>query len=105
MGSDCSNCSKCDLGIMSESQNEINRQSIEHRNGNINREQLMNINKINLINYYNNYLPTIIYLQIRIKKYLNKLRKFTDPKNDFYNKYYGSIELSQENLEIIGANK
>ena len=104
MGSDCSNCSKCDLGLMSESKNEINRQSMEYRNGNISREQLVNINKNNLINYYRNYIPTIIYLQIRIKKYLRKLRQFTDPKDDFYNKHYGSVELSQENLEIIGTN-
>ena len=31
MGSECSNCSKCDLGIISESQNEIDRQSLEYR--------------------------------------------------------------------------
>ena len=104
MGSDCTNCSKCDIGIISESQNEIDRQSIEYRNGNINRDQLILNNKDNIIKYYNNYLPQIIFLQIRLKKFLNKLKQSTDPKEDFYNKYYGTIELSQENLEIIGAN-
>lgn len=104
MGSECSNCSKCDLGIMSESQNEIDRQSLDYRKGNINREQLINNLNNNIIKYYSNYLPKIIFLQIRIKKYLNKVKQFNDPKDTFYKKYYGTIELSPENLVIIGAN-
>ena len=104
MGSECSNCSKCDLGIISESQNEIDRQSIEYRNGNLTRDKIMNNNKNNIIKYYSDHLPTIIFLQIRIKKYLNKLRQSTDPKEDFYSKHYGTVELSQDNLEIIGGN-
>ena len=103
MGSECTNCSKCDLGIISESQNEIDRQSLEYRKGNIKRDILLNNNN-NIINYYKNYIPEIIFLQIRIKKYLFKNRQFTNPKDDFYNKYYGTVELSLENLEIIGAN-
>jgi len=103
MGSECTNCSKCDLGIISESQNEIDRQSLEYRKGNIKRDILLNNNN-NIINYYKNYIPEIIFLQIRIKKYLFKNRQFTNPKDDFYNKYYGTVELSPENLEIIGAN-
>ena len=102
MGSECTNCSKCDLGIISESKNEIDRQSLDYRKGNIKRDILLNNN--NIINYYKNYLPKIIYLQIRIKKFLLNKRQFTNPKDDFYNKYYGTIELSPENLEIIGTN-
>ena len=102
MGSECTNCSKCDLGIISERQNEIDRQSIDYRNGNIKRDILLNNN--NLIDYYKNYLPKIIFLQIRIKKYLLNKRQFANPKDDFYNKYYGTVELSPENLEIIGTN-
>ena len=104
MGSECSNCSKCDLGIVSESQNEIDRQSLEYRKGNINRDHLINLKNNNIIKYYSNYLPKIIFLQIRIKRFLNKIKQFADPKDTFYKKYYGTIELSPENLVIIGAN-
>ena len=104
MGSECSNCSKCDLGIISESQNEIDRQSLEYRKGNLKRDELILKENTEIIKYYNNYLPTIIFLQIKIKKYLHKLKQSINPKDDFYNKYYGNIDLSQENLEIIGNN-
>ena len=104
MGSDCSNCTKCDLGILSEKQNEIDRQSLEYRKRNINREELINNNINKIIEYYNNHLPTIIYLQNNIKKYLKKLQHLKNPQDNFYNKYYGSAELSPENLEIILTN-
>ena len=103
MGSDCSNCSKCDMGIMSESQNEIDRQSIEYRNGSLNRE-LMIIKNNQMLKYYNQHLPEIAYLQIRIKRFLNRIKRTTDPKEEFYNKHYG-IELSKENLEIISPSQ
>ena len=104
MGSDCSNCTKCDLGIISEKQNEIDRQSLEYIKRNMNREELVNNINNKILEYYNNYLPAIIYLQLNIKKFLKKLQQLKDPQDNFYNKYYGSAELSPENLEIILTN-
>ena len=104
MGSDCSNCSKCDLGIISENQNEIDRQSLEYRNGNINREQMI-INNNKILKYYSEHLSEITYLQINIKKFLEKLKHSSNAKEEFYNKHYGTIELSKENLQIINPSQ
>ena len=104
MGSDCSNCSKCDLGIISENQNEIDRQSLEYRNGNINREQMI-INNNKILKYYSEHLSEITFLQINIKKFLEKLKHSSNAKEEFYNKHYGTIELSKENLQIINPSQ
>ena len=58
MGSDCSNCTKCDLGILSEKQNEIDRQSLEYRKRNINREELINFSK----KFYGTRAKKILYI-------------------------------------------
>ena len=87
MGSDCSACSKCQMG-QSEKENELNRQSIEYTKDNEN-------------NKYSQNIPEIIFLQIKIKKFLKRLKQNLDTKERFYNKNYGTYELSNENLDII----
>ena len=67
MGSHCSNCTKCDLGL-SESQNEINNQSINYPKGDTNKEESSIINQDykNRISYYKKNIPKIIFLQLKI---------------------------------------
>ena len=107
MGLECSACSKCQI-CGPEDQNEIKSPSIEYPNGKNEIEEIKEIkentiknpeSKSNLFEYYNKNIPTIIFLQLKIKKFLNKLK--SDPKNRFYNKNYGTYELSNDNLDII----
>ena len=106
MGSHCSNCSKCDLGL-SESQNEINNQSINYPKGDTNKEESSIINQDykNRISYYKKNIPKIIFLQLKIKKLLNRNTKDSDQKDKFYEKNYGNYELSNDNLDIISERK
>ena len=69
MGSDCSACTKCQIGL-SEKENELYRQSIEYQNGTTN-------------NKYSQNIPEIIFLQIKIKKFLKRLNKILVQKKDF----------------------
>ena len=106
MGSECSTCSKCQIGL-SEKQNEINRQSIEYPNGKYKNEEVLenkflnSENKNKIIQYYSNDIGKIIFLQLKIKKFLYKLKPDSNPQNRFYNKNYGTYELSNDNLDII----
>ena len=87
MGSDCSACTKCQIGL-SEKENELYRQSIEYQNGTTN-------------NKYSQNIPEIIFLQIKIKKFLKRLKQNLGPKERFYNQNYVTYELSNDNLDII----
>ena len=98
---DCSKCSNCDLSLF-EKQNEISRQFIESP-GKIKRDNIiLNIDyKDKRLEYYNKNIPQIIFLQLRVKKFLNHLKQDSDPRDAFYNKNYGTYEISNDNLDII----
>ena len=87
MGSDldCSNCSKCDLSLF-ERQNEINDQIIESPGKRKRENIILNIDyKDKRLEYYNKNISQIIFLQLRIKKFLNHLKQDSDPRDIFYN--------------------
>ena len=76
MGSDCSHCSNCESGL-SEKENELNRHSIEYPKGSIKKEdnqKLTSDSKNKITEFYRKYIPTIIFLQLKIKKFLNRIK-------------------------------
>ena len=86
------NCNKCDLGLY-EDQNEINRFSLNYPNTKENFDIISDNNLSNLDNHkYKKYEPEIIFLQIKIRKFL--LRKKVDKKNYFYEQNYNLENLS-----------
>ena len=83
MGTVCSHCSNCESNLTEEDNELYSRSSTKKKN-----------------NYKDN-IPTIIFLQLKIKKFLNKLKQDSDQKNLFYKRNYGINELSNDNLDII----
>ena len=80
------NCNKCDLGLY-ESQNEINRFSVNYPSTNLisnNKNEKLDIAK------YKKYEPEIIFLQLKIRKLL--LYKKMNQKEYFYYQNYNQIK-------------
>ena len=82
MGSVCSHCSNCESNLTEEDNELYSHSSIKKDN-------------------YKAKMSTIIFLQLKIKKFLNKLKQDSDQKNLFYKRNYGINELSNDNLDII----
>ncbi len=88
------NCNKCDLGLY-ESQNEINRFSLNYPNTNLIND---NKNEKQDITRYKKYEPEIIFLQLKIRKLL--LCKKMNQKEYFYYQNYNNLE----NMSITDNN-
>ena len=96
MGSECSLCNRCEI-IHEEKGNELNNSKIKIK--------LLGSMSENNILYYQNYIPEIIFLQMKIKKFLKKLKDNTNPKEAFYNKIdKNTNDLSNDDLKIIDNN-
>ena len=98
MGLYCSNCNNCNYFI-SEQQTEINTPSIQYSN-----EYGRNRGKKENLLYnekYKNNLPKIIFLQLKIKKFINEINQDSHKRDRFYDINYGNNQLANDNLDII----
>jgi hypothetical protein len=93
------NCNKCDLGFI-DSDDEINKHNInyEYNEKNSTDGKENNLLDNNLIKY-KKYEPEIIFLQLKIRKFLSN--KKVDSIENFYNRNYSLENTSNDNLIII----
>ena len=78
------NCNKCDIGIYENNgdNNEINRFNLNFPRNEKNTNEKCNKSFDNIIKKYKNFEPEIIFLQMKIKKFL--LKKRIKPIEYFY---------------------
>ena len=94
MGLYCSNCNNCNYFI-SEQQTEINNPNIQYGKKRGKKENLLYNEK------YKNALPTIIFLQLKIKKFLNDIKQDSYKRDRFYVTNYDNNQFVNDNLDII----
>jgi len=94
MGLYCSNCNNCNYFI-SEQQTEINNPNIQYGKKMGKKEKLLYNEK------YKNALPTIIFLQLKIKKFLNDIKQDSYKRDRFYVTNYDNNQFANDNLDII----
>ena len=78
------NCNKCDIGIYENNgdNNEINRFNLNFPRNEKNKNDKCNNSFDDIIKKYKNFEPEIIFLQMKIKKFL--LKKRIKPIEYFY---------------------